>query len=320
MTSAVTNREISPTPMTEPPSALRNRPVELIVPFPPGGVTDIAAGSVAEFLTQRWDSPVVVRHLAGDGGATGTLHVLGSAPDGCTMLMCATGQATQNPALRSDSPYRWDDPTLIARVVSSPLVFVVSTRSPWKSLREFMHDVSRDPSSYAYGTSGVGGIGSIAAARVLSEARIDPLRLRRLRMNGGAGMLEAVVSGTTHFAVQYLAEMKPLIESGQLRALAVSAPTRVGRLPNVATGREAGFPVFDLMGWSGVAGPPGLSQSLIDRWSEALRALTGNESFKAGIETLGGSAAYLGPSDFKAALAQEFQTAQQFAKTLGLHG
>jgi len=236
------------------------------------------------------------------------------------MLMCATGQATQNPALRSDSPYQWDDPTLIARVVASPLAFVVSTCSPWKSLREFMQDVSLDPPSYAYGTSGVGGIGSIAAARMLSAAGIDPLRLRRVRMNGGAGMLEAVAGGTTHFAVQYLAEMRPLIESGRLRPLAVSAPTRIGSLPNVATGREAGFAVFDLMGWSGVAGPPGLSQSLIDQWSEALKALTDTESFKARIEALGGNAAYLGPSDFKTALAQEFQAAQQFARTLGLRG
>ena len=293
-------------------------PVELVVPFPPGGVTDIAARAVADFLTARWAFPVVVSHVPGDGGATGTLRVLHSRPDGLTMLMCATGQATQNPALRRDHPYRWDEPTPVARVVLSPLVFVVSGRSPWTSLRELMADVRRDPAAFAYGTSGVGGIGSIAIGRVLHAAGIDPLQVHRVLMHGGAGMLEAVVSGKTQFAVQYLAEMKGLLDAKDLRPLAVSGDTRVSRIPDVETGREAGFDAFDLTGWSGVAGPAGLPAWVTERWSHDLRALTDDAAFRSQMEALGGAAAYLGPVEFKAALANEFATALRFAQMLGL--
>lgn len=293
-------------------------PVELVVPFPPGGVTDIAARAVAGFLSARWRTPVAVSHVAGDGGATGTLKVLRSRPDGLTLLMCATGQATQNPALRRDYPYRWDEPEPIARVVASPLVFVVSGRSSWTSFRELMSDIQRDPESFAYGTSGVGGIGSIATARLLHGAGINPLRLRRVLMHGGSGMLESVVHGKTHFAVQYLAEMKGLLDAGDLKPLLVSGHERVSRMPNVMTGREAGFDAFDLTGWSGVAGPAGLPAEISGKWTEALKALTDDASFRSQMEELGGRAAYLGPAEFKAALADEFATALKFAEMLGL--
>jgi len=302
----------------QPDSDYPHGPVELVVPFPPGGVTDIAARAVAKFLTDRWRSPVAVAHVAGDGGATGTLRVLRSRPDGLTMLMCATGQATQNPALRRDNPYRWDEPTPIGRVVASPLVFVVSGRSPWTSLRALMSDVRNNPGSFAYGTSGVGGIGSIAIARLLHAAGIDPPLVRRVLMHGGAGMLEAVVHGKTHFAVQYLAEMKDLLEAGDLRPLAVSGHARISRIPEVMTARESGFDAFDLTGWSGVSGPAELPPAVSQKWSEGLEALTSDTAFRARMETLGGSAAYLGPVEFKAALADEFATALRFAEMLGL--
>lgn len=293
-------------------------PVELVVPFPPGGVTDIAARAVAEFLTARWRSPVAVSHVAGDGGATGTLRVLRARPDGLTMLMCATGQATQNPAIRRDNPYRWDEPMPIARVVASPLVLVVSGRSAWTSLRELMSDIRNSPRSFAYGTSGVGGIGSIAIARLLHAAGIDPLLVHRVLMHGGAGMLEAVVQGKTQFAVQYLAEMKELLEAGDLRPLAVSGHARVSRIPEVMTAREDGFDAFDLTGWSGVAGPAGLPAGVSEKWAEGLQALAADTAFRTCMEMLGGSAAYLGPVEFKAALADEFSTALRFAEMLGL--
>jgi tripartite-type tricarboxylate transporter receptor subunit TctC len=181
-----------------------------------------------------------------------------------------------------------------------------------------MSDVRNDPEAFAYGTSGVGGIGSIAIARSLHAAGIDPLRVRRVLMHGGAAMLEAVVRGKTHFAVQYLAEMKDMLEAGDLRPLAVSGHARVGGIPDVMTGREAGFDAFDLTGWSGVAGPAGLPAWVIERWSGDLKALTDDAAFRSQMEGLGGTAAYLGPADFRAALADEFATALRYAHMLGL--
>ncbi len=296
-----------------------NATVELVVPFPPGGVTDIAAQAVAKFLAEKWQRRIAVTHVPGEGGATGTMRVLRSPSDGHTMLMNATGQATQNPAIKRDLPYRWDQTTPVARVVASPLVFVVRGGSQWNGLREVMADVSKNPANYKYGTSGVGGIGSIAIARLLDAAGIDPKLVGRAVMHGGAAMLDAVVRGETHFAVQYLAEMQALLGSGSIKPLAVSGRERVRLLPGVPCGSEAGFDAFDLMGWSGVAGPEGLAAHVVRKWGAGLRELTGNAQFQAQMAALGGTAAYLGPAEFKAAMAAEYAAALQFAAKLGLN-
>jgi tripartite-type tricarboxylate transporter receptor subunit TctC len=215
------------------------REVELVVPFPPGGVTDLTARVVAGYLTKKWGQTVKVVNKVGQGGTTGTMQVLQSPNSGYTMLMSATGQATQNPALESTLPYRWDEPTLVARTNVSPLVFVVKGDSPWNSVKDVMDAVRQDPTQFMYGTSGAGGVGSIAIAQLLDSAGIDPNKVGRVPLQGGAPLLAAVIEGHTHFAAQYQAEMRELITARKIKPLAVSTASRTPQLPDVPSGREA---------------------------------------------------------------------------------
>src|SRR5262245_57495354 len=195
-----------------PPAMAQNYPskeVKLIVPFPPAGVTDLNARILAKHLSAHWKQPVTASNMPGGGRTKGTMFVLGAAKDGYTMMMSATGQATQNPAIDSKLPYKWDEPTLVARTSVSPLVFVVKGDSPWRSLREVIDDVKKEPGRYRYGTSGPGGVGSIALALLFGSNGIDVQKLGRVELQGGAPLLDAVASGETHFAAQYLAEMGP---------------------------------------------------------------------------------------------------------------
>src|SRR4029450_1319822 len=156
-----------------------SKEVKLIVPFPPGGVTDLNARILARHLTKLWGQTVTVSNMAGGGGTDGTMFVLGSPKDGYTMMMSATGQGTQNPAIDSKLPYKWDEPTLVARTSVSPLVFVAKGDSPWSSLRQVVDDVKKDPSKYKYGTSGPGGVGSIALSLLFGSNGIDVQALGR---------------------------------------------------------------------------------------------------------------------------------------------
>lgn len=294
------------------------REIQLIVPFPPGGVTDLTARVVAKHLSKSWGQSVKVVNRPGGGGTTGTMFVLGSDSDGYTMLMSATGQATQNPALDSKLPYKWDEPTLVGRISVSPLVFVVKGDSRWKTLRELMDEVRQEPTQFRYGTSGVGGVGSIAIARLLGASGIDVSRVGRVALQGGAPLLEAVATGRTHFAAQYLAEMGSLLKGGSIKPLAVSTEQRVKQLPEVPSGAEAGFPGFSLIGWNGIVGPAKLPDEVIRRWGEALQALVIDPGFLAEIEAMGGTPAYLGPGPFHEALRTEYESALEFAEKLGL--
>src|SRR5215510_13031394 len=270
-----------------------SKEVTLIVPFPPSGVTDLNARILARHLTKLWGQPVTVSNMPGEGGTKGTMFVLGSPKDGYTMMMSATGQGTQNPAIDSKLPYKWDEPTLVARTSVSPLVFVVKGDSPWSSLREVVDDVKKDSAKYKYGTSGPGGVGSIALSLLFGSNGVDIQALGRVTLQGGAGLLEAVASGRTDFAAQYLAEMGPLLASKRLKPLAVSTPARVKQLPNTPTSREAGFETFTLIGWNGIVGPSQLPTDIVARWNEAIKALAADPAFVAETEALGGEVAYL---------------------------
>src|SRR3954449_6195757 len=120
-----------------------NKDIKFVVPFPPGGVTDLNARILAKHLGKLWGQPVTVTSMPGGGGTDGTMFVLNSPKDGYTMMMSATGQGTQNPAIDSKLPYKWHEPTLVARTSISPLVFVVKGDSPWNSLREVVDDVKK---------------------------------------------------------------------------------------------------------------------------------------------------------------------------------
>ncbi len=299
-------------------TAYPTREVRLVVPFPVGGVTDINSRILARHLSRLWGQPVTVVNVAGEGGTTGTLQVLAAPKDGYTMMMNATGQATQNPAIDSRLPYKWDEPTLVARTSVSPLVFVVKGNSRWNSMGQMLEDVRRSPADYKYGTSGPGGVGSIAISLLFGASGVDPRQLGRVTLQGGAPLLDAVATGTTDFAAQYLAEMGPQLASGRLKPLAVSTPTRVKQLPGTPTGEQAGTHSFTLIGWSGIAGPAGLPPAIVARWDTAIRTLAADPGFVRETEASGAEVAYLGPRDFKEALRKEYEAALVQVEQLGL--
>ena len=298
--------------------AFPNREVTLIVPFTKDGVTDINGRILARHLATLWRQKVTVVNLPGEGGATGTLRLLGAPKDGYTMMMTATGLATQNPAIDSRLPYKWDAPTPIARTSVSPLVFVVKGDSPWNSLQDVLAAVRKNPASFKYGTSGPGGVGSIAISLLFGSSGIDARQFEKVTLQGGAPLLDAVATGKTHFAAQYLAEMGPQLSNGSLKPLAVSTPNRVKQSPGTPTAIESGYDSFALIGWNGIVGPSELPPSVVTAWEDSIKRLTKTADFVRETEASGAEVSYLGPDSFKAALKKEYEEAVLQVQKLGL--
>ncbi len=206
----------------------------------------------------------------------------------------------------------------MARVTVSPLVFVVNAASPWTSLRAALEAIAQHPERHAYGTSGSGGAAILQMARLFAAAGIDRAKITALPQQGGAGILAALVDGRTSFAAQYLAEMRPLLEAHKIKPLAVSTRERSTQLPDVPTGAEAGVPAFDLVGWTGIEGPPGLPEPVIRAWDQAIRELAADAQFRRELDQMSTTAAYLGPGKFKEALRAEYETAVAAAVALGM--
>ena len=298
--------------------AYPNRAIKLIVPFPTAGVTDLNARILVKHLSKLWGQPVTVENMPGAGGTKGTMFVLAAPKDGYTMMMSATGQGTQNPAIDSKLPYKWDEPTLVARTSVSPLVFVVKGDSPWTTLRQAVDDVKGDVANYRYGTSGPGGVGSIALSLLLGGAGVDVQKIGRVELQGGAPLLDAVATGKTHFAAQYLAEMGPDLASGKLKPLAVSTAQRVKQLPNVPTGKEAGFDSFSLIGWNGIVGPADLPKPIVAKWEDGLKRLAADRAFVEETEASGAEVSFLPSGPFREAMRVEYEAAVEQVQKLGL--
>ncbi len=205
--------------------------IDMIVPFAPGGTADLVARLTADNMGKRLGQPVNVVNKAGGGGNTGTIEALQAKADGYTILLHTVATGQLNPATQADTPFKWDQPTFVSRINTSPLVLIVKSDSPWKTLKDLVEDIRKDPAKFKLGTAGEGGLSVFASAQILEQAGVDSAKLTRVVFTGGAPAVTAVAGGHIDFAAQNLSEVIDLIKGGKLRGLAISTSSRAKILP-----------------------------------------------------------------------------------------
>jgi tripartite-type tricarboxylate transporter receptor subunit TctC len=290
----------------------------MLVAFAPGGSTDLVARALADKVSKVWGQPINVVNKAGGSGTTGTVEAIQAKPDGYTVLMHVTSSGILNPAIQSDLPYKWDQFAFVARVNTSPLVVTVKADSNWKTLTDLVNDVKKDPANFTYGTSGPGGPSTFATAQIMEQAGIDPGKLTKVVLGGGAPTMTALAGGQVNFAIQNLSEVIDLIKGGKLRGLAVSNDVRVKALPDVPTAKEAGYDKFTLQGWNGVVAPANFPKAAVDSWNKVVKDALADPAFADKLESMGLIPAYLGPDEFKASLKKDYDYALGLAEKLKL--
>lgn len=252
--------------------AYPNRPVRMVVPFAAGGGTDIIARLVGAQAAHHLGQSVVIENRGGAGGSLGADVVAKSQPDGYSILMSTVSTHAINPALYPKLPY---DPigsfapiSLVARVSG---IVVVNARSPIMTLRELAEAIRKEPSSFSFGSQGVGGIGHLMGEMFNSQANV---RAVHVPYKGVAPALQDLISGNIQIVFDTAPALLPHIQSGTLRALAVTAPKRLGSLPQVPTTTEAGFPAFQASTWNALLAPAGTPQEIVEKLNRAIvRAL-----------------------------------------------
>ena len=245
-----------------------NRPIRIIVPFAPGGATDLPARLIAPKLSESLGQPVIVENKPGAGGVIGIDMVAKSAPDGYTLLMATNGELVMNPSIYPKLPYNpFKDLVPISVAVESPLVMLVSPSSPFKSVSDVLAAAKANPGSVTYATAGAG-----STSHVLTEmlALRTGTKLLHVPYKGGAPASKAIVSGEVAMGLLNLGSAITLINGGRARALAVTSGTRVPELPSVPTLAELGVPDYADGIWVGMAAPAGVPQDVIHRLSAAV--------------------------------------------------
>jgi len=266
--------------------AFPNRPVTLVVPFPPGGGTDTGARIVAQKLGAKWGQQVVVENKGGAAGQIGADLVAKAKPDGYTILMGNIGTQAINPSLYPKMPYDPDKAFApISLVAELPLAMMVNPAVPAKTAQEFVALARSQPGKLSYSSSGSGGAPHLAA-ELFKQA--SGTFILHVPYRGGGPAISDLLAGHVQLSFMTVLEAGGQIKAGKLRALAVTSDKRVSALPDVPTLAEAVAPGFNSISWIGLLAPAGTPQPIVEKISADVREVIAAEDVKARLVELGG--------------------------------
>jgi tripartite-type tricarboxylate transporter receptor subunit TctC len=255
-----------------------NHAVKVIVPWPPGQATDIAARMVAAKLQESMGQAFVIDNRAGAGGAIGTEIAAKSAADGYTLLAASSGPVSIMPSLQKLPYDPQKDLTLIALITRNPYVLVVNPSFPANNAKEFVALVKANPDKYTFASSGTG-----ATAHLIEELfnSMVQIRARHIPYKGSAPAITDILNGQVDYMVETVASLVPHIRSGRLKALGVSTARRAAALPDVPTLMEAAsLPDYDVAAWIGYAVPSATPRDIVVRLSGEIQKALQNPELK----------------------------------------
>ena len=280
-----------------------SRPVNLVVPFPPGGGTDTGARILAEQLSKRWGQPVVVENKGGAAGQIGADSVAKAKPDGYTLLLGNIGTQAINPSLYAKLPYDADKAFApVSLVAELPLAMMVNPAVPAKTAAEFIALSKSKPGQLSYSSSGAGGAPHLAAELFKDQTGTFVLHVP---YRGGGPAIADLLAGHVQLSFMTVLEASGHIKAGKLRALAVTGDKRVPAFPDVPTLAEGVVPGFNAISWIGLLAPAGTPQDVVDKIATDIRAVLADDAVKARFVALGGVPRATTPQEFGKLIADD---------------
>lgn len=262
-----------------------SRPIRLIVPFAPGAGSDITGRVVADELSRKLGTRIIVENRAGAGSAIGVDFVAKSRPDGYTILWSASDGLSIAAAVKPALPFRVpDDFAYIARVTGFPFILAISPRLPVQSLAELVAYAKANPGRLRYGTAGVGSGPHMATELFARRAGIS---VEHIPFPGIAPALTAMLAGDVQLAFGAPAAIKPFHDAGTLRVIAVAGEARHPLFPNVPTTAQAGVPGVEMSVWWGLVAPAGTPAPVVERLRSATTAMIADPQFVDRLQLLG---------------------------------
>ena len=281
------------------------KPIRMIVPFTPGGSTDILARSIGQELSKAWGQSVIIENIAGAGGSIGADKAAKSPADGYTLLMGHIGTLAVNPSLYPKLPYNpIKDFAPVAWVARVPNVLVVNPNVPAKSVQELVALAKFKPGQLSYGSGGNGSAANLATEyfKMQTETAILHIPYR-----GTAPAVTDLMGGQIQMLFTGAPAVMGQVKNGQLRALAVSSPKRLDALPDLPTVAEAGYKNFEADQWYGVVAPAGTPRDIVLKLNQQINVALNSAELKKRLTTEGAVATPETPEAFGKLIAQEIE-------------
>jgi len=292
------------------------KPVTLIIPFPPGGSTDIIGRIAADGLQKELGQPFVIDNRGGAGGAIGAKAIADATPDGYTLGIATVSTHVVNPIVRSDLRY---DPladfTFISQIAAVPNVVSVHPSVPVKNMAEFIAYAKKNPGKLNFGTPGVGSLGHLIGETFKYSAKVD---MTHVPYRGAGPALNDALGGQVQVLFDNLPSSLPHIQAGKLRALAVASEKRVASLPGVPTFAETGQPLVNDPSWFGLIGPAKLPDETVKRLHGALVATLKQPDAQKRIEAAASTPIGNSPTAFRKAVADALENTRKVVREANL--
>ena len=294
--------------------AYPNKPVRMIIPFPPSGSNDVVGRMIAFQLSDRLGRQVVAENQGGAGGIIGTELVARAPADGYTLLLISVAHAFG--ASMYKLPY---DPNNafapVALLGTGPVVLAVTASLPVNSVKELLALAREKPGQLNYASAGVGSFQHLASSLFKLQSGVD---IVHIPFKGGGPAMMDVIAGNTQIAIGSLIQTLPHIRSGRLKALGVGSAKRVPALPDLPTISEAGVPGYEAINWWGIVAPAGTPRPVIERLHKELSVILASAETKKRFESEGGEAAQMSPEEFGRFIADETVKWARVVKEAGI--
>jgi tripartite-type tricarboxylate transporter receptor subunit TctC len=289
--------------------------VHILVPYPAGGGVDILARTLGDALSKQWGQSVVIENRPGAGGVVASQALATSPPDGYTLIVVASGHAT-NPFLYAKLPYdTFKDFTPISLLASSPNIILVRADSSYQTLADLLAAARTKPGSLSYGMAGNGTSTHLAGELLKNLAKVDILAIP---YKGGGPAMNDLLAGQIPISLNNGPESIGQISAGSVRALGVTTAKRAPTLPDIPTIAEAGVPGYDTGVWWGVLGPANMPADVVAKLSHDFVAAVNSSTVKDRLGSLAASPIGSSPQQFEAAIRADYDKWGPIIKAAGI--